>query len=179
MNWGIKGTLVAALIAASFTTGCQTDEGRKEAGKRHAVAEMKSAPGKNVSGTVHFYEVKNGVRVVGTISGLTPGLHGFHIHETGECTLPDFKSAGGHFNPAGTPHGGLRDAHRHAGDMGNIEANASGVAKFDLINPHVSFAGPNSILGRALVVHEKADDLKSQPAGDAGGRIGCGIIRSR
>jgi Cu-Zn family superoxide dismutase len=132
--------------------------------------------GGEASGVVTFTKVANGVRVEAEIRGLTPGKHGFHIHEFGDCSSPDAMSAGGHFNPTKAEHAGPSEQHRHIGDLGNIEANARGIARVDLVDPHLRFAGPTSILGRGLIVHEKPDDLKTQPTGNAGGRVACGVI---
>jgi len=143
---------------------------------RKAICVIYPTQGNSVSGTVTFTGVPEGVRVVADLSGLTPGKHGFHIHEFGDCSSPDGLSTGGHFNPSGSMHGAPADQVRHAGDMGNIEADASGKAHLDYIDPHMSFNGPNSILGRAVIVHAKEDDMKTQPTGNAGARIGCGVI---
>ncbi|MFW6371606.1 MAG: superoxide dismutase family protein, partial [Bacteroidota bacterium] len=132
--------------------------------------------GNNVSGTVTFTRNGSSIKVVAEIEGLTPGLHGFHIHEYGDCSAPDATSAGGHFNPDDSDHGGPNDEERHVGDLGNIEAGEDGRARLELTDTVISFTGPNSVIGRAVVVHEKEDDLTSQPTGDAGGRLACGII---
>ena len=134
----------------------------------------KDNPG--VSGTVTFTQTGSGIQVVADIHGLTPGPHGFHIHEYGDPHSPDGMSAGGHFNPTGKPHAGPTSPARHVGDLGNIEADEKGHAKLDIVDPALSFVGPTSILGRGVVVHAKADDLKSQPAGNAGGRLAVGVI---
>ena len=110
------------------------------------------------------------------VVGVGGGLHGFHVHEFGDCSSPDAMSTGGHFNPTGMPHAAPTAGKRHVGDLGNIEANADGVATLDIIDPAMTFAGPTSIIGRGLIVHAKADDLKSQPAGAAGDRVACGVI---
>ena len=110
------------------------------------------------------------------ITGLTPGTHGFHVHEFGDCSAADFTSAGGHFNPMTQPHGAPTASMRHVGDLGNIEANADGVATLDLSDSQVALSGMHGVVGRAVIVHAKADDLKTQPTGDAGGRLGCGVI---
>lgn len=176
MNIRLKGTFIAAAITAALVgAGCQsTDHAR-----RHAVAELKATVGNNVKGTVHFHETAKGIHVVGTFSGLTPGDHGFHIHEKGDCTAPDATSAGGHFNPSNMKHGGPDDAERHAGDFGNITADAAGNAKFDRTDSRISFDGLESIIGRGVIVHAKADDLKSQTPtpGNAGPRVACGTIQ--
>lgn len=128
-----------------------------------------------VKGTVTFTLTGNKMHVYGEISGLTPGEHGFHVHEFGVWN-EDGMATGGHFNPTGAPHAGHDSPRRHVGDMGNIKADANGVAVVDLDDAEMSFTGPTSILGRGLVVHEKADDLKSQPSGNAGGRLAVAII---
>jgi Cu-Zn family superoxide dismutase len=141
-----------------------------------AVAQLHPLEGSGVSGTVTFAPVEGGVQVSAKLSGLTPGAHGFHIHEFGDCSAPDGTSAGGHFNPTGEPHAGPNDAHRHVGDMGNITAAADGTATLEYVDSHMSFGGATSILGRGVIVHAKADDLKTQPTGNAGGRVACGVI---
>jgi Cu-Zn family superoxide dismutase len=125
---------------------------------------------------VTFTLTTGGVRVEADIRGLTPGPHGFHIHEFGDCSSPDAMSTGGHFNPTKSEHGAPASTKRHVGDLGNIEADDDGHATLDLIDPALAFSGPNSIIGRGLVVHEKADDLKTQPTGNAGGRLAVGVI---
>ena len=172
---GIKGTAgIIATALALVAAGCETGGHHG----RHAVAELSPASGSNVRGTFHFYETGKGVQVVAKVSGLTPGKHGFHIHETGDCSAPDASSAKGHFNPAGMKHGAPTDAERHAGDFGNLEADASGNATAKFVDAHISFEGANSILDRAVIVHEKEDDLKSQTPtpGNAGKRVACGKI---
>jgi Cu-Zn family superoxide dismutase len=142
-----------------------------------AVAVLQSTEGNKVTGKVTFTEVEDGVRVQADISGLTPGKHGFHVHEFGDCSSPDGAAAGGHFNPTGKPHAGPDDAQRHVGDMGNIEADASGNAKLDYVDHDISLTNDKlSIIGRSVVVHAKPDDLKTQPSGDSGARIACGVI---
>ncbi|MCX6287322.1 MAG: superoxide dismutase family protein [Bacteroidetes bacterium] len=143
---------------------------------RKAICVLYATQGNTVSGTVIFTRLPEGVRVVADLNGLTPGKHGFHIHEFGDCSSPDGSSAGGHFNPSGSPHGSPMDMSRHAGDMGNIEADANGKAHMEYIDPHMSFDGPASILGRSVIVHAKEDDMKTQPTGNAGPRIACGVI---
>jgi Cu-Zn family superoxide dismutase len=129
-----------------------------------------------VMGKVTFAKVTGGVEMKVEVSGLTPGEHGFHIHEWGDCSSPDGMSTGGHYNPTAAPHAGPDAAQRHAGDFGNITADASGKATLSRIDKVMELNGPNSIVGRAIVVHAGRDDLTSQPSGNAGGRIGCGVI---
>lgn len=177
---GIKGTWGVTVVAAALVAaGCKSGDHHHG---RHAMAELNPASGSDVRGAVHFYETPRGVHVVATVNGLTPGKHGFHIHDKGDCSAPDASSAGGHFNPAGMKHGGPRDTERHAGDFGNLVADASGKATFDWIDNRISFDGPNSIIGKGVIVHDKEDDLRTQQSptttpGNAGKRIACGNIQ--
>lgn len=141
-----------------------------------AVAPLSPLGSSGVSGSVTFTKTEGGVKVAAKLSGLTEGAHGFHVHEFGDCSAPDGSSAGGHFNPANAPHAGPTEAHRHAGDMGNVSAGKEGTATVEYVDTHVSFEGPNSILGRGVIVHANPDDLKTQPTGNAGGRIACGVV---
>ncbi len=176
MKKGIKATSMVTLIGAIFVfAGCHSNE---HSG-RHARAELSPTANNNVRGVVDFYETSRGVRVVAKVTGLSPGKHGFHIHEKGDCSAPDASSAGPHFNPTGAKHGGPNDAVRHAGDFGNITADASGNATFETVDKHISFDGPNSIIGRGVIVHANPDDLVSQTPtpGNAGPRVACGVIK--
>lgn len=132
----------------------------------------------NVSGSFKLADTEKGLSIKGQLSGLKPGKHAFHVHEFGSCADTG-KAAGDHYNPAGHPHGNtLKDgqAKAHAGDMGNLEVGKDGKVEVDLVVPGLTLAGdPPSAAGRALVVHEKADDF-GQPTGNAGGRVGCGTI---
>ncbi len=141
-----------------------------------AIAVLHPTAGSNAMGTVSFTQSGDDVKVVADITGLKPGQHGFHVHEFGDCSAPDAKSAGGHFNPSNHQHGAPDASVRHAGDLGNIEADASGKAHLELTDKMMRLSGSDSIIGHAVIVHEKADDLKTQPTGDAGGRVACGVI---
>jgi len=141
-----------------------------------AVAVITPAAAGGVAGTIWFVKAAGGVNVKGKITGLTPGTHGFHIHEFGDCSAADFTSAGGHFNPMTQPHAGPDAAARHVGDLGNIEAGPDGTATIDRTDKQLAFLGPHGVVGHAVIVHAKADDLKTQPTGDAGGRLGCAVI---
>ena len=141
-----------------------------------AVAVLSPTKGSTVSGTVTFTKVQTGVKIVADVSGLTPGLHGFHVHEFGDCSAPDASSAGGHFNPTQTHHGAPDMPFRHVGDFGNLLADASGKAHYERVDTIIVLNGGNSVIGHALIVHEKVDDLQTQPAGNAGGRVACGVI---
>src|SRR5579862_3160741 len=146
------------------------------AGPTKAVCVMQALSDSKVSGTITFTQKGAEVEITGAISGLTPGMHGFHVHEFGDITSKDGMSTGGHFNPDGMKHGGPHDKDRHVGDLGNIKADDKGVATLNMKDKLIQLDGPHSIIGRALIVHAKADDEKSQPSGDAGGRIGGGVI---
>lgn len=141
-----------------------------------AICVLYPAGNNQVSGTVRFEKVSQGIKVIVDIGGLTPGKHGFHIHEFGDCSAKDFSSAGGHFNPSMAVHGGPMDEMRHEGDMGNIGADPSGTARLEYIDHKMTFDGAQSIIGKSVIVHEKEDDLKTQPTGNSGGRIACGVI---
>ena len=171
---------VAALVSlVSMSGGARAsaaDEPAMPAKPLTAVAVLQPAAGSEVRGTVTFAQVKDGVRVVANVTGLTPGPHGFHVHEKGDLSAPDLMSAGGHYNPTNDAHAGRDAAQRHAGDMGNIVADDKGVARLDYVDSHLALSGENSILGRSVIVHAGADDMKSQPAGAAGPRVAGGVI---
>jgi Cu-Zn family superoxide dismutase len=141
-----------------------------------AVAVLIPTEGNSVRGVVHFTRVANGVHVVANVSGLTPGNHGFHIHEYGDASSPDGTAAGGHFNPGHKDHGAPTADDRHAGDLGNLHADADGNATVDYVDPLIAFEGATSIIGRGVIVHADADDFKTQPTGNAGKRVACGVI---
>ena len=141
-----------------------------------AVCVLYPTTGNNTSGTVTFTKVGEGVKVVADMQGLSKGKHGIHIHECGDCTAADGSSAGGHFNPMAKSHGAPMDAMRHEGDMGNIEADDIGKAHLEYVDKNISFEGIGSIIGRSVIVHKNADDLKTQPTGNAGARVACGVI---
>ncbi len=170
--FGLAAVAAAALTVS--TTSLRAQDRGTEVQK--AVAVLQSASNSKVTGTVTFTKAGEDVKVVANISGLTPGKHGFHIHEFGDCSAPDAASAGAHFNPTKHQHGAPDATDRHAGDLGNLEADASGKAHLELTDKAMKLSGDDSIVGHAVIVHEKADDLKTQPTGDAGGRLACGVI---
>lgn len=143
-----------------------------------AVAVLRPTEGNDVHGIVRFVQEGDRVRVEARITGLPPNSrHGFHIHEFGDATSPDGKSAGGHYNPEGHDHAGPAISRRHAGDLGNVEADAEGTAVLTLTLDNVSISGHrNPILGRGVILHAGEDDLATQPTGGAGARIGIGVI---
>jgi Cu-Zn family superoxide dismutase len=138
-----------------------------------AHATLAPASGSGVTGLVTVTPIAGGVHLDVKASGLAPGVHGFHIHEVGDCSAPDASSAKGHFNPGAKPHGS------HAGDMADLTADASGAAHLSVDAPGLTLIdGPTNILGRAFVIHADPDDHKSQPAGNSGKRIACGVIQA-
>jgi Cu-Zn family superoxide dismutase len=144
-----------------------------------ASAEIAPTRGSTANGALAVSADANGVRISGAVQGLPPDSElGFHIHERGDCSAPDASSAGEHFNPTDQQHGHPDSKARHGGDMVNLKSNAQGIAQVDLVVEGVSLheGRPTDVLGKALVVHAKPDDYKSQPAGNSGDRIACGVI---
>lgn len=153
---------------------CQGDQ-KPKAPISQASAIINPTPGNKVHGEVTFTPVQGGIRIVADIEGLPPGAHGFHIHEKADCT-GDATGAGGHFNPANEIHGAPESNHRHAGDLGNLIADDNGHAHYERVDAVITLDGPHSIIGKGLIIHEKQDDYVTQPTGNAGARIGCGVI---
>lgn len=166
--------IIAVFMA---TSACPVLAGETDGAKiKKAVAVLHPTQGNHVRGTVYFSRIKNGVKVEADITGLSAGKHGFHIHEFGACTASDATSAGGHFNPENQPHAGPYQTKRHVGDLGNIEADNSGNAHYERTDTQLKFDGRDSIIGRGVIVHAGEDDLVSQPSGNAGPRVACGVI---
>ena len=167
--------IVCLVSAATLLAACAS----MEAAGPKASATLEPRSGSKVSGTVNFQAVGQKLRVEGRIAGLTPGQHGFHVHEAGDCSAPDASSAKGHFNPAAKPHGHHGSAERHAGDMPNLVADSYGNATVSGEVTLLSLGSDaNSILNRSVVIHADPDDYKSQPAGNSGKRVACGTIRA-
>lgn len=145
-----------------------------------AIATLQPAVGGTAGGTLNFAIDNGGVRMSGGLTGLTPGMtHAMHIHAVGNCSAPDFSSAGDHFNPESLPHGDRAGTGtHHAGDMPNQVADADGNAAVDqlLDGLNIDSGDPMDIVGKAVVLHERADDYLTQPSGNAGARIACGVI---
>lgn len=177
-------TFSLVLFTALFAWGCsqqQSDDQKKKTTKpapafTKAVAVVHPTANSEVSGTVTFQKVEKGVRVQGNFTGLSQGKHGFHIHEYGDCRADDGTSAGGHYNPTDKKHGAPTQDARHMGDMGNLVVGEDGKANIDYVDPKIKLNGPNSIIGRGIVIHGGADDFESQPSGAAGPRMACGVI---
>ena len=171
-----KPVRIARLVAvSSLLAACAT----MDASGPKASATLEPRSGSNVTGTVSFQAVGQKVRVEASVTGLTPGEHGFHVHEAGDCSAADATSAKGHFNPATKAHGHHGGAERHAGDMPNLVADSSGKATLSAELDMLSLTeGPSGILKRSVVIHADPDDYKSQPAGNSGKRVACGVIRA-
>jgi Cu-Zn family superoxide dismutase len=167
-----------AAAAISLVAGCASTTPKPAAGPQ-ARATIEARSGSNVRGWATFTERSTGgVAVVVHIENATPGVHGIHIHEKGDCSAPDAASAGAHFNPGGMPHAAPTATQRHAGDLGNITIESNGTGHLEIVDDLLTVRpGPNSVVGKSVVFHEKADDLTSQPSGNAGGRLGCGVVQ--
>jgi Cu-Zn family superoxide dismutase len=159
------GESTDALAAASLPRGL-------------ARAELEPTQGHSAQGTAEF-TMGDGLGIAVRVTGLAPGVHGIHIHEFGDCTAPDGSSAGEHFAPERDPHGApaARPAEHHLGDLGNITADAGGTAVLDVDDDELELTGDRGVVGRALIVHAGEDDLTTQPSGDSGDPVACGVIR--
>ena len=169
MNRSLLG-IALAMLAAGCTSMSSTSG---------PVARATLAPtaGNQASGGVTFESRGDKLRVLAKVSGLAPGSHGFHIHEKGDCSAPDGMSAGGHFNPTQKPHGDPSRPDHHGGDMPMLVADASGNATLDATIDTVTIGGGTTdIVGRAVIVHKDPDDFRTQPTGNSGARVACGVI---
>ena len=168
-----KHVLTVACCATLFS-GCAMMEEKEPT----ATATLEPRSGSKVSGTLTFTQIGDVVRITGEIKDHTKGPKGFHIHEKGDCSDDKAMSTGGHFNPHKSKHGGPYEPVKHAGDLGNITFDNAGVAKinFTVGDISVSRDWPDGIIGRAVIVHAATDDLKTDPTGNAGGRVACGVI---
>ena len=176
-----------ALMAGCASSGTPTatakpssDNAPAKSTASRATVVLAPASGSLVSGTLTLVPMGDGVHLSGEVGGLKPGdTRGFHIHEKGDCSAADASSAGGHFNPAAQAHGRSGHGAHHAGDTDNIVANAKGVARIDAHVTGVTLGGGagNDIAGRAVIVHAAADDYTTQPTGNAGARVACGVIK--
>jgi Cu-Zn family superoxide dismutase len=167
--------LYIGLAAAGLLAAC-TSQG--PAPGPAAVAQLAPTKGNTAQGTVRFVQSGDKVLVTGEISGLKPNaVHGFHIHEKGDCSSGDGMSAGGHFNPDAKAHGAHDAAEHHMGDLPSLQADANGVAKLNHSSSVLSVGGgAGDVVGRGLIVHRDPDDFKTQPTGNSGPRIACAVI---
>jgi Cu-Zn family superoxide dismutase len=166
--------LIGLVAAGALIAGCASMMG----GGPAATATLEATKGNTAAGTVDFVQKGDKVAVTAKVSGLTPGSHGFHMHEKGDCSSGDGMSAGGHFNPQGKPHAHPTTAERHAGDMPMLVADSSGNATLTVELDVITIgAGAADIVGRAVIVHKDPDDFRTQPTGNSGARVACGVIR--
>ena len=170
-------SVAVAPVAAALVAACQTvsDDPLR------ATAALQPTKGNKAFGEATFEQAGNNkVRVIVFAQGLKPNAeHGFHIHEAGDCSSGDGMSAKGHFNPHGKPHGNPNSAERHAGDLPSLKADKGGRAKIDVTVDAISIgSGAGDIVGRGLIIHADADDYRTQPTGNAGARLACGVIKA-
>ncbi|HEV8553434.1 MAG TPA: superoxide dismutase family protein [Casimicrobiaceae bacterium] len=168
MKHSTAAPLLSAFLAACLATAAQAQT---------ATATMAPTAGNTTAGTVTFAQKGDKVMVTAKVSGLAPGAHGFHVHEKGDCSASDGMSAGGHFNPTGKPHGDPNAPDHHAGDMPMLQADASGNATLSAeLGPMTVGSGVTDIVGKSVIVHKDPDDFKTQPTGNSGARVACGVI---
>jgi superoxide dismutase, Cu-Zn family len=182
MKLHIPALFLTASLALAACGGTSTSPGDASHSASAGSIEVPLAArsGSKVSGNATFTEVDGAVKVRVQVAGAPPGKVATHVHEKGDCSAPDAASAGGHFNPGGHPHGMPPSPERHLGDLGNIDIGPDGTGATEVVvmGANLREGDPNSFLGRAIIVHEKQDD-GGQPTGNAGGRIGCGVITAR
>jgi Cu-Zn family superoxide dismutase len=168
---------VLVLLASTLllTAGEEKKADAPKKGPTKAVAVMSPTKGNDVHGVVTFTQEGDAIHITGKITGLTPGEHGFHVHEFGDLNSADGTATGGHFDIDMHKHGAEDAEERHTGDLGNIKANDEGVATIDKMDKVITLSGEKSVIGRGLIVHAKKDDL-SQPTGNAGARVAQGVI---
>ena len=167
--------------SGAASSGATTQGAAAAVKEANATIEPSKAPGQDkIAGTVSFTAAGTGIKIHADITGLTPnGKHGFHIHEKGDLSAPDLASAGAHFNPGGHKHGGPTGSERHGGDLGNLQADADGKATYDATIQGLTIdESATGIIGKSVIIHEKADDLTTDPSGNSGARIGGGVIKS-
>jgi Cu-Zn family superoxide dismutase len=178
----LAAAIALALTVAACATGKTdtTPSAPSAAAASKATVTLQPTKGSGVHGTATFTQHGDNLTVNARIAGLTPGAeHGFHLHEKGNCSSGDGMSAGGHFNPMSKPHGDARSGpEHHAGDMPTLKADANGIANVTFDVPGLAVgSGAADIVGKGVIVHRDADDYKSQPAGNAGPRLACGVVQ--
>lgn len=170
------------ILCPLILIGCSTHEKRDEKVQEEvttmALSDIHSAKFPKLAGTVSFENVTEGIKVKANLTGLPKkSTLGFHIHQNGACEGPDYKTAGDHFNPTEMQHGGPDHSKKHAGDLGNLVTDANGSAAYEIVIPKSGNEDFEQIVGKAVLVHAKKDDFKTQPSGNSGARIACGIIK--
>lgn len=185
-NWLVTTVAVVALgtVTAARATSAQTGaQAGAQAGAKGgtATAVLEARSGSAVKGEATFTADGGKVTMKLAVSGLTPGSHAIHLHEKGDCSDPQASAAGGHWNPTKAQHGRWGQGAFHHGDIGNLAANDAGEATLTFTSDLWTIGGApaTDIVGRAVIIHEKADDFQTQPTGNAGGRVACGVIRPR
>ena len=172
-----KSIFVAGVVSIALAAAFAADKPKQP---KSVVVNLQNAQGHSV-GTAMLSKASKGVKIKLDVHDLSPGQHAIHVHQTASCEPPAFTSAGGHFNPEGKHHGLENPAGPHAGDLPNFTVDAKGNSKATIVAPNLTLGdGPNSVFtggGTALVIHAKADDMKSDPAGNSGDRIACGVIK--
>ena len=170
----MKKLVLLSIPLLVLTAACAT------VGRPAATATLTPTSGSTAQGTVRFVQLADGgVRVNVDLTGVPPGVHGFHVHENGNCG-DNGNAAGGHFNPTATPHGAPDADPHHAGDFGNVTADDNGRVQNEFTTRSITVeAGANSVVGRAVILHANPDDLTTQPTGNAGGRIACGVVNAQ
>jgi Cu-Zn family superoxide dismutase len=171
----MRQAIFAAAAAVALLGACQSNS----VPPLRATAQLQPTKGSQASGEATFEQVGDKVRIVASVQGLKPGMdHGFHLHEIGDCSSGDGMSTKGHFNPFGKQHAHAGTPERHAGDLPPLKADKDGRARVDASLDVITVAaGPGSVVGRGLIVHADPDDFKTQPTGNAGARIACGVVR--
>jgi len=175
-----KWACLAGLVLLALTTAMAKDKDKSKEKAKPKVVALQNGQGQSVGNAILSPDAKGGVKIKLDLHDLTPGEHAIHVHQTAKCEGPDFKSSGGHFNPDGKHHGLQNPDGPHAGDIPNFTVDAKGKAKGTVMAPNVTMGDdPHSVFtggGTALMVHAKADDNKTDPAGNAGDRVACGLI---
>ena len=174
-------TFALLVVLAASIAGCSAfPRGSTTAGPTSAVATIRGLSGQTV-GTATLTQTNAGILITGSVNGIGVGTHGFHIHAVGRCEAP-FTTAGGHFNPANAQHGFRNPQGPHGGDITNLAVPTGDALTFDVLVPNAHLGGDNGVMdadGAALVVHAAADDYLTDPAGNSGARIACGVITAR
>ena len=184
MNSFRQLSLAASALVLVGMSGCASSKSASApapspAAAPQATAMIEARSGSTLTGTATFTQsAGGGVHIVVDVNNAPEGVHAVHLHEKGDCSAPDATSAGGHFNPGHMPHGSPDAPNHHAGDFGNMTVGSDGHGHLELDSAVLTLApGEMSVVGHAIVVHAKADDMTTQPTGNAGGRIGCGVVK--